>query len=259
MLAWPPRVPASPSRWGRSRISAPARTEAASGQKGWVRRRMETAGGIGGGVIGGGLAGLLGIESGPGAFVTGAAGPSAERGGRGSPGRSPTDRYPLKSAVQACSFSAAPSSSASASTTPGGRGMDGGPGGPPGPGAHDPDRGAGHHPSARPWCSTWPTPSPVIHRTAQRRDRRPDHRGRGGAVRPRARHHDVRFGRPQRLIAPIARMSCAGRPGTRLASSREHLAAWPITGGLGVAIPEAHQLVRWWTSDSPPKPCRHGD
>lgn len=48
--------------------------EAASGQKGWVRAGMETAGGIGGGVIGGGLAGLLGIESGPGAFVTGAAG-----------------------------------------------------------------------------------------------------------------------------------------------------------------------------------------
>jgi hypothetical protein len=28
-------------------------------------------------------------------------------------------------------------------------------------------------------------------------------------------------------------------------------AAWAITGGLGVAIPQLHQLRRWWYSDEP--------
>ncbi|MGI8845550.1 MAG: hypothetical protein ACR2HC_05145 [Thermoleophilaceae bacterium] len=28
-------------------------------------------------------------------------------------------------------------------------------------------------------------------------------------------------------------------------------AAWGITGGLAVAIPQAQQLARWWSSDEP--------
>ena len=45
-----------------------------SGEKGALRSGIETAGSIGGGVLGGLGAGLLGIETGPGALVTGAAG-----------------------------------------------------------------------------------------------------------------------------------------------------------------------------------------
>jgi len=48
--------------------------DAASGQKGWLRSGVETGGSIVGGVLGGAGAGLLAIESGPGAVVAGAAG-----------------------------------------------------------------------------------------------------------------------------------------------------------------------------------------
>ncbi|HEY7073817.1 MAG TPA: hypothetical protein VH418_00545 [Solirubrobacteraceae bacterium] len=59
--------------------------DAASGKKGWLRSGIETVGSIGGGVGGGLLAGALGIETGPGAVATGAAGAvggsAAGRGG----------------------------------------------------------------------------------------------------------------------------------------------------------------------------------
>jgi hypothetical protein len=62
--------------------------DAASGHKGWLRSGIETTGSITGGVLGGLGAGALGIESGPGAFVTGAAGATAGSAGlRGLAGK----------------------------------------------------------------------------------------------------------------------------------------------------------------------------
>ena len=62
--------------------------DAASGHKGWLRSGIETTGSIGGGIIGGAGAGLLGIESGPGAIATGAVGATVvSAGGKSAAGK----------------------------------------------------------------------------------------------------------------------------------------------------------------------------